>query len=86
VKDVTPTAEVPRKRKPPKKGVDGSRMKALREASGLTQQELAVRAETNVGVIAAIEQGKTPDPRFSTMRDIAKALGVTLNDLVSEPS
>lgn len=76
-------AEKKRPRKEPKAGIDGKVLKALREKAGLTQQDLALRAETNAGVIAAIEQGKTPDPRISTIRDIAKALGVSIDVLVA---
>lgn len=61
------------------------RLKALREAAGLTQQELAVKAGTNAGVIAGLEQqGGTPDPRLSTVAALAKALGVSVEDLMSE--
>jgi transcriptional regulator with XRE-family HTH domain len=73
-----------KKKKPvPKEGINGNRLKQMREAAGLTQQSLAVLAKTNAGVIAAIEQGKTPDPRISTLRDIAKALGVSIDQLAS---
>ena len=72
------------KRKEVKAGIRGASVRAAREAAGLTQQELAVRAETAVGVIASIEQGKTPDPRISTVRDIAKALGVSIDKLIAE--
>lgn len=51
----------------------------IRLALGLSQSELARRAETSQPYIARLEQGKV-DPQFSTMQKIAAALGVSIAD------
>jgi transcriptional regulator with XRE-family HTH domain len=56
----------------------GKRLKQLREAAGLTQQELAFRAGLSVSNLSQIEQGKKADPRASTLLALARALGVTM--------
>jgi transcriptional regulator with XRE-family HTH domain len=65
-------------------GLIGRRVKDLREAAKMTQQDLAVKAGLNAGVLASIEQGKTNDPRASTLRALAKALGVSIDRLAGE--
>ena len=60
---------------------------ALRKAAGLTQQDLAQAAGLSVSIVVKLEIGKTADPRASTLRALARALGVTVNDLLGdEPS
>lgn len=54
---------------------------AWRKAAGLTQAELASRAQTRAATIADIEGGKI-DPRFSTLRAIAAALGLGVGDIM----
>jgi len=43
---------------------------------------LSKKANLAFHTIAKIEAGSTPDPRIETVRKIADALGVTLDDLV----
>jgi transcriptional regulator with XRE-family HTH domain len=57
------------------------RVRELRKAADLTQQELASRAELSISVVVQIESGKIPDPRLTTLRKLARALGVTLDEL-----
>jgi transcriptional regulator with XRE-family HTH domain len=57
------------------------KLKKLRADAGLTQMQLAVKAELSMSVISSIEQGAIPDPRVSTLKALAKALGCTLDDL-----
>ncbi len=59
-----------------------ARLRELREAAGVSQQELAFRAGLSIGVIARIEQGKKEDPKLSTVTALAEALGVGVGDLV----
>ena len=54
----------------------GLKLKALREAAGLTQQQLADKTEMNRFGVAKLEQG-TRDPNWSTVLRMAAALGVT---------
>jgi transcriptional regulator with XRE-family HTH domain len=58
----------------------GERLRALREASGLSQRELADKAGVAISIVCQIEQGRRrQDPRFSTVARIARALGVSLD-------
>jgi transcriptional regulator with XRE-family HTH domain len=65
------------------------RLKALREAAGLSQQEVAMRADLSLSLVAKMEQGKKADPRASTLLALAQALGVRpgeiLDDLFAPP-
>ncbi len=66
------------------------RLKALRESSGLSQQEIAVKADLSLSLVAKLEQGKKADPRASTLLALADALGVRpgrlLEDLFPPPA
>jgi len=52
------------------------RIRALREAAGLSQQEVATRGDLSLSLVAKLEQGKKADPRASTLLALAAALGV----------
>jgi transcriptional regulator with XRE-family HTH domain len=51
------------------------RLKALREAAGLTQATLADRAGMNSFGVAKLEQG-VREPTWATVQSLCKALGV----------
>jgi transcriptional regulator with XRE-family HTH domain len=53
----------------------------FREAAGISQEELAFRAEVHRTQISLIEGGQRL-PRLQTLIKLAGALGVTANDLV----
>jgi transcriptional regulator with XRE-family HTH domain len=55
-------------------------VKALRSASGLSQEELAERAGLSVQAISAIERGTRRHPRPITLRAIASALSLSAED------
>jgi transcriptional regulator with XRE-family HTH domain len=57
------------------------RLKELRTAAGLTQQDLAFKAGLSVTAIVHIEGGRIKDPRMSTLRAIAQALNVAIDEL-----
>jgi transcriptional regulator with XRE-family HTH domain len=57
------------------------RLKALREARGLTQEELAKKAGISRGYLARLETGRH-DPHLSRLRKLAKILKVKVGDLV----
>jgi transcriptional regulator with XRE-family HTH domain len=57
------------------------RLKELRAAAGLTQQALAVKAGLSVSAVIHIEAGRIPDPRISTLKRLARALGCRIDDL-----
>jgi transcriptional regulator with XRE-family HTH domain len=56
------------------------RIKALREASGLSQAKCAARADLDPSTWNRIEQGQG-NPSLSTLTSIAEALGVEVPDL-----
>ncbi len=59
------------------------RIRALREAAAISQQDLAVKADLSLSLVAKLEQGKKADPRTSTLLALAKALQVTPGDLLN---
>lgn len=59
----------------------GNRVRELRQSKDMTQEQLARLADLGLSHIARLEQGKIGDPSWSTVRAIAKALGVALTEL-----
>ena len=57
------------------------RLKQLRHRRGLTQQALAEKARLSLGYVARLEIGRH-DPKLSTLAKIAKALGMTVSELL----
>lgn len=64
--------------------LDGSMhpLTAWRKAAGLTQAALAHKAGIRTSTVSNIENGKI-DPRLSTVKALAEALGVDVDDLVA---
>jgi transcriptional regulator with XRE-family HTH domain len=65
-------------------GVDsriGLRVRAFRQAKGLTQAEVAERADRSVDAISSFERGKYIP---SLAMAVARALGLTISELVGE--
>jgi transcriptional regulator with XRE-family HTH domain len=62
----------------------GDQVKRLRAAAGLTQQALAIRAEMSISAVVHIESGRIPNPRLETLRKLAKALDVSLDELAGD--
>jgi transcriptional regulator with XRE-family HTH domain len=58
----------------------GLAIKELREARGLTQEELATHAGTTVGTVSRMEAAKSA-PAWATVMQIIHAMGVSLTDL-----
>ena len=61
----------------------GNRLKELRIQKGLTQEELAGRAELSKGFISQLERDLT-SPSIATLIDILQCLGTTINEFFSE--
>jgi transcriptional regulator with XRE-family HTH domain len=59
----------------------GTQLRAARERALLTQQELAARANLQPLTISRIETDKV-EPRYSTIRKLARALGVESSELL----
>jgi transcriptional regulator with XRE-family HTH domain len=63
----------------------GPRLKQERERSGLSQEEMAERANTNQALISLVENGNRT-PTVGTLVNLASALNCTLFiDLVRDP-
>lgn len=62
----------------------GYRIKALREARGWQQERLAIEADKSVSLITKLERGRSEEPTYRAIRDIAMALGVDLTDIDEE--
>ena len=56
-------------------------IKKLREAKGLSQEKLARLADVANNTIIKIEAGKNQNPTLDTLKKIAKALEVSLDEL-----
>ena len=55
----------------------GGRLRELREAAGLSQEELASKANLSPNAVAALEQGRRRRPYPHTVRSLAEALGLS---------
>lgn len=58
----------------------GRRIRSLRQAHGLTQQQLGERAHLNYKYLGAVERGEE-NPSLVVLERIAKALELELSDL-----
>ena len=61
----------------------GKKIKELRIRTGLTQEELADRAELSKGFISQLERNLT-SPSIATLIDILQCLGTNLNEFFTE--
>ena len=57
-------------------------IKRLREKTGLSQEKLARLADVSNNTIINIEAGKQNNPTIETLKKIAKALEVGVDDLI----
>src|SRR6185295_16272874 len=58
-------------------GEFGVQLKALREAAGFTQEELATIAGLSVHAVSALERGERRRPQLETVRALSAALDLT---------
>lgn len=61
----------------------GAKLKELRVLKGLTQEELADRAELSKGFISQVERDLT-SPSIATLLDILQCLGTTIGEFFNE--
>jgi len=57
-------------------------IKKYRERLGISQDKLSKLAGVTVHTLTKIESGATSDPRIETLKNIADALGVGVDDLI----
>ena len=60
----------------------GKNLRKARETKGLSQERLARLAEVANNTIVKIEAEKNRNPTFDTLKKIAKALGVSVDNLI----
>lgn len=60
----------------------GEAVKHLRLEGGLTREAVAKRAGLSATTITEIEGGLRTEPRWQTLRDLAKGLGVEVPELI----
>ena len=65
------------------KDVIAANLRTLRKVRGLSQPELASKVGISPRTIARLEAAQVADPSINHVRDLARALGVTV-DLLSE--
>ena len=65
------------------KDVIAVNLRTLRKVRGLSQPELAAKVGVSPRTIARLEAAQVADPSINHVRDLARALGVTV-DLLSE--
>jgi len=58
-------------------------LRKLREAKGLSQEKLARLADVANNTIVKIEAGKNQNPTLETLRKVAKALNVSVDELIN---
>ena len=61
----------------------GLRLRQVREKVGLSLRALAKKADVDFSTIYRIESGDTV-PKFDTLEKLAKALGVSVRDLIEK--
>jgi FMN phosphatase YigB (HAD superfamily) len=64
----------------------GKQLQAARLAAGLTQQQLCHKASLSFSTLTKIERGAIKSPSIFTIRSIAGALGLSLDELIGQAS
>ena len=57
-------------------------VKRLREAKGLSQEKLARLADVANNTLIKMETGENKNPTLETLKKVAKALGVSVDELI----
>jgi transcriptional regulator with XRE-family HTH domain len=65
--------------------VIGKRLRQLRDAAKLTQRELSIRAGITTNAISELERGVATNPEYQTLQALARALDVSVAELLAEP-
>jgi len=64
------------------KSVISENIKKYRKEKGISQDKLSKMADVTYNTIIKIESGATHNPRVETLKQIADALGVGIDDLM----
>ena len=60
----------------------GKTIRKYRQEKEMSQEALARAANLSLPTIVKIESGETPNPSIDTVQKIAKAFGVSIDDLM----
>ena len=61
-------------------------IKKLRKQSGLSQDQMARKANMPFSTYLKVENGVTPNPSIQTLLNVAEALEISLDELVGRES
>jgi transcriptional regulator with XRE-family HTH domain len=67
-----------------KRNAVGAAIRRVRVKAGMSQERLARRVGVTTNTVWRLENDPVANPRLETLRAIARALGVTLSELVSK--
>ena len=62
----------------------GKNIKRYRQDKGLSQDKLSKLADLSLNTVVKIELDESPKPTIETIQRIAKALGVSVDDLLKK--
>ncbi len=62
----------------------GKNIKQYRQEKGLSQDKLSKLADLSLNTVVKIELDESPNPTIETIQKIAKALGVSVDDLLKK--
>jgi transcriptional regulator with XRE-family HTH domain len=60
------------------------KIRAIRKAVGISQEEVVRRSNLTLAAVSRLERGTATDPHLSTLRGIARALGVPVRMFLEE--
>lgn len=60
----------------------GKNIKKLRKEKGISQDKLSKLADISLNTVVKIELDQNPNPTLETIKKLAKALSVSLDDLI----
>ncbi|MEW6408047.1 MAG: helix-turn-helix transcriptional regulator [Patescibacteria group bacterium] len=60
----------------------GKNIKRLRREKGISQDKLSKLADISLNTVVKIELDQSPNPTLETIQKLAKAFGVSLDDLI----
>jgi transcriptional regulator with XRE-family HTH domain len=62
----------------------GKNIKKFRQDKGLSQDKLSKLADLSLNTVVKVELDESPNPTIETIQRIAKALGVSVDDLLKK--
>lgn len=62
----------------------GKNIKKLRLEKGISQDKLSKLSDLSLNTVVKLELDQSPNPTLETMKKIAKAFGVTIDELVGK--